>query len=102
MKYAKYIHVIYCDTLPYLQQLVSSAREKKVGGRYAKLDNEMERGNQDYIDQQRHQQQVGERERGGEGGREGGREGGGGGLPTLCANSSHDQFPRGNDVQNSF
>ena len=41
----------------YLQQLVSSAREKKVG-RYARLEDEMERNNQDFIDQQRHQQQV--------------------------------------------
>jgi chromosome segregation ATPase len=40
------------------KQLVSSAREKKAVGRYAKLDNEMERGNQDFIDQQRHQQQA--------------------------------------------
>jgi hypothetical protein len=37
---------------------VSSAREKKPRGRYAKLEEEMERGNQDYIEQQRHQQQT--------------------------------------------
>ena len=40
------------------QQLVSSAREKKPRGRYAKLEEEMERGNQDFIEQQRNQQQV--------------------------------------------
>lgn len=40
------------------QQLVSSARDKKPRGRYAKLEEEMERGNEDFIDQQRNQQQV--------------------------------------------
>ena len=62
--------------LSYLQQLVSSAREKKAVGRYAKLDNEMERGNQDFIDQQRHQQQVRKRgeERGGKRGEKRGEE----------------------------
>ena len=40
------------------QSLLSSAREKKPRGRYARLDEELERSNQDYIDQQRHQQQV--------------------------------------------
>ena len=34
------------------------------GGKYGKLEEEMERGNQDYIDQQRHEQQVrGEKEK---------------------------------------
>ena len=41
-----------------LQQLVSNARDKKPRGRYAKLDEEMERGNQDFIEQQKNQQQV--------------------------------------------
>lgn len=40
------------------KSLLSSAREKKPRGRYARLDEELERSNQDYIDQQRHQQQV--------------------------------------------
>lgn len=43
------------------QSLLSSAREKKPRGRYARLDEELERSNQDYIDQQRHQQQVSSR-----------------------------------------
>ena len=42
----------------FVQQLVSSARDKKPRGRYAKLEEEMERGNQDFIEQQKNQQQV--------------------------------------------
>lgn len=41
-----------------LQSLLSSAREKKPRGRYARLDDELERSNQDYIDRQKQQQQV--------------------------------------------
>lgn len=41
-----------------LQSLLSSAREKKPRGRYAKLEDEMERSNQDFIEQQRSQQQA--------------------------------------------
>jgi len=37
---------------------LSSAREKKPRGRYAKLENEMERSNQEFIDHQRSQQQA--------------------------------------------
>ena len=59
------LHVSFCVLSSCLclclcvhQQLVSSAREKKPRGRYAKLEEEMERGNQDFIEQQRNQQQV--------------------------------------------
>ncbi len=41
-----------------LQSLLSSAREKKPRGRYGKLEDEMERSNQDFIEQQRNQQQA--------------------------------------------
>lgn len=41
-----------------LQSLLTSAREKKPRGRYARLEDEMERNNQDYIEQQKNQQQV--------------------------------------------
>ena len=40
------------------QSLLHTAREKKPRGRYARLEEEMERSNQDYIGEQRHQQQV--------------------------------------------
>ena len=80
---------------------MSSAREKKAVGRYAKLDNEMERGNQDFIDQQRHQQQVREMtERGEKRGREERI------VSQLCvltlAMIAATQFPRGHDVLNSL
>ncbi len=38
--------------------MLHTAREKKPRGRYARLEEEMDRSNQDYIDQQRQQQQV--------------------------------------------
>ena len=41
-----------------IQSLLASAREKKPRGRYARLEDEMERSNQDFIDQQKNQQQV--------------------------------------------
>ena len=50
------VELFFCPGPP--QQLVSSARDKKPRGRYARLEEEMERGNQDFIEQQRHQQQV--------------------------------------------
>lgn len=50
------VELLFCPGPP--QQLVSSARDKKPRGRYARLEEEMERGNQDFIEQQRHQQQV--------------------------------------------
>lgn len=56
-----------------MQQLVSSAHDKKPRGRYARLEEEMERGNQEFIDQQRNQQQVRNLKKGG---KEAGREGG--------------------------
>lgn len=40
------------------KSLMSSGREKKPRGRYARLEEELERSNQDYIEQQRHQQQM--------------------------------------------
>lgn len=40
------------------KSLLSSAREKKPRGRYSRLDEELERSNQDYIDNQLHQQQM--------------------------------------------
>lgn len=40
------------------QQLLNSAAQRKSHSRYQKLEEEMERSNQDFIDQQRHQQQV--------------------------------------------
>lgn len=40
------------------KSLLHTAREKKPRGRYARLEEEMERSNQDYIEQQRHQQQA--------------------------------------------
>ncbi|XP_003389021.1 PREDICTED: syntaxin-6-like [Amphimedon queenslandica] len=41
------------------QQLLSSSHaQKKKHGRYQRLDDELERSNQDFIDQQRHQQQM--------------------------------------------
>lgn len=40
------------------KSLLASAREKKPRGRYARLEDEMERSNQDFIDQQKNQQQV--------------------------------------------
>ena len=46
------------DVFPTLQSLLHTAREKKPRGRYARLEEEMERSNQDYIEQQRNQQQV--------------------------------------------
>lgn len=46
-------------SLSYLpQSLLTSAREKKPRGRYSRLEDEMERSNQDFIQQHRHQQQV--------------------------------------------
>lgn len=50
--------LIYALLLPFLQSLLSSAREKKPRGRYAKLEDDMERSNQEFIDQQKNQQQV--------------------------------------------
>ena len=41
-----------------MQSLLSSAREKKPRGRYQRLEDEMERSNQDYIDNHKQQQQV--------------------------------------------
>lgn len=41
-----------------LQSLLTSAREKKPRGRYARLEDDMERNNQDFIEQQKNQQQM--------------------------------------------
>ena len=41
-----------------LQSLLSSAREKKPRGRYARLEEELVRSNQEFIEQQRNQQQM--------------------------------------------
>ena len=50
---------LYCTKLlNYTQALLNTAREKKPRGRYARLDDELERSNQDYIEQHKHQQQM--------------------------------------------
>ena len=50
--------VIESLAIPVVQSLLSSAAEKKARGRFGRLEDELERSNQEFIDNQRQQQQV--------------------------------------------